>query len=281
MGTTAGRERLRVAAVAALKADHPATSQEALTSRPTAGYHVTDRSYDRIVTWGGSRRVPTQTFLNLPEQKRKLITDLAAKEFAAHTYHQASLSRIVERAGIAKGSMYQYFAGKFDLYLYILELGSRIKLEAIDKAVSKLGPGATLYDRLMAATEASFKLAETNPQLYAIGMNLLRETDKELVSRVMERLGPTGDNVFLDWLQWAVKKGDVDPQASPLAAGYLFSAVTMRLGQDLADGRMTLKEALPLIRQVLDILHRGLRPRAGAGSPRAGTGETAGETDRE
>jgi len=220
--------------------------------------------------------VPTRTFFNLPERKRKLITDLAVEEFAAHTYHQASLSRIVERAGIAKGSMYQYFAGKFDLYLYILELGARIKLEAIDKAISNLGPEATLYDRLMAATEASFKLAETHPQLYAIGMNLLRETDKELVSRVMERLGPMGDNVFLDWLQWAVKKGDVDPQASPLAAGYMFSAVTMRLGQDLADGRLTLEEALSLIRQVLDILHRGLRPRTEAGSPRTDAGETGG-----
>jgi len=222
--------------------------------------------------------VPRRTFFNLPEDKRRLITDLAIEEFAAHTYHKASLSRIVARAGIAKGSMYQYFAGKFDLYLYILELGARIKLEAIDKAVSELGPEATLYDRLMAATEASLKLAETHPRLYAIGMNLLRETDKELVSRVMERLEPKGDNVFLDWLQSAVEKGDVDPQVSPLAASYMFSAVTMRLGQDLADGRLSLDEALPLLRQTLDILHRGLRPRDEAGFGGAGT-DLTGETD--
>jgi len=74
--------------------------------------------------------LPKQTFFNLPAEKRKLLTDLTLEEFAAHTYHAASLSRIVERAGIAKGSMYQYFEGKLDLYLYALKLVMEVSSES-------------------------------------------------------------------------------------------------------------------------------------------------------
>ena len=45
------------------------------------------------------------TFDNLPAEKRERIIELALAEFAEHPYALASLSRIVERAGIAKGSI--------------------------------------------------------------------------------------------------------------------------------------------------------------------------------
>ena len=44
--------------------------------------------------------MPKETFFNLPEDKRQAILDLAIEEFAAHDYKNASISRIVERAGI-------------------------------------------------------------------------------------------------------------------------------------------------------------------------------------
>ncbi len=66
--------------------------------------------------------MPKETFFNLPEAKRDAITDVAIAEFADHPFAAVSISRIVARAGIAKGSFYQYFEDKEDLYNYLLEL---------------------------------------------------------------------------------------------------------------------------------------------------------------
>ncbi|MEW6032078.1 MAG: TetR/AcrR family transcriptional regulator [Bacillota bacterium] len=221
--------------------------------------------------------MPKDTFFNLPEEKRRRIIELATDEFAQHTYHRASLSRIVERAGIAKGSMYQYFEDKFDLYSYLLELGGQAKLAAVNEAVARLGPGADLQERLLAATEASLALAETNPQLYALGMNLLRETDKGLVARVLERLQPLSDNIFAEWLQDSMARGLVDPSVSPATAFYMFSAVTLRVGQDIADGRLTVDQAVLMLQQMLLIISEGMRPRkmtpAAGGAHRKGSEE--------
>ena len=52
----------------------------------------------------------------------------ALDEFAAHGFHDASLNRVIEAAGISKGSMYYYFDGKADLFSHVAltELGGLI-----------------------------------------------------------------------------------------------------------------------------------------------------------
>ena len=61
-----------------------------------------------------------QTFLNLPEEKRARILDSAVDEFVRLPYERTSINRIIENAGIPKGSFYQYFDSKDDLYGYCI-----------------------------------------------------------------------------------------------------------------------------------------------------------------
>jgi AcrR family transcriptional regulator len=64
--------------------------------------------------------VPKPTFFNLPPDRRDALVELAVAEFAEQPYRAASVSRVVSRAGVAKGSMYQYFANKRDLYAWLV-----------------------------------------------------------------------------------------------------------------------------------------------------------------
>ena len=47
--------------------------------------------------------MPKETFFNLPEEKRMLIRDIALDEFAEYPYDQASINRIVAKAGSGPG----------------------------------------------------------------------------------------------------------------------------------------------------------------------------------
>lgn len=42
------------------------------------------------------------------------------EEFASHAYEDVSINRIVQRARIPRGSFYQYFEDKADLFFYLL-----------------------------------------------------------------------------------------------------------------------------------------------------------------
>ena len=65
--------------------------------------------------------MPTRTFFCLPEEKRQRLMDAAVEEFTRACYDKASINKIIHQAGIPRGSFYQYFEDKEDLFHYILE----------------------------------------------------------------------------------------------------------------------------------------------------------------
>ena len=65
--------------------------------------------------------MPTPRFFQLAPPKQTLIYQALLQEFATHPYEEASTNRIVKQANIAKGSLFNYFKDKEDLYLYTLQ----------------------------------------------------------------------------------------------------------------------------------------------------------------
>lgn len=68
----------------------------------------------------GGENLPTQTFFNLPDQKKERLIAGAMKEFTERSLNEASISNIVKNAEISRGSFYQYFEDKKDLYFYLI-----------------------------------------------------------------------------------------------------------------------------------------------------------------
>jgi TetR/AcrR family transcriptional regulator len=69
--------------------------------------------------------MPLKTFLNLTEERKARIIDACLEEFILRDYREASLTRIIGKLGLAKGSFYRYFASKKDLYAYLIEYCKR------------------------------------------------------------------------------------------------------------------------------------------------------------
>ncbi len=65
--------------------------------------------------------MPTDTFFRLPEEKRQKLLCAARGEFARAAFPEVSINRIIQKAEIPRGSFYQYFQGKEDLFRYLLQ----------------------------------------------------------------------------------------------------------------------------------------------------------------
>lgn len=104
--------------------------------------------------------MPKQTFLNLPEEKRNAIVNAAIDEFAEYGFESASINRIVANSGISKGSFYQYFEDKRDVFMYLLTL---LEQEKISYFKDKRPPGNNMdtfqYFRWMIKTGMEFNSA--------------------------------------------------------------------------------------------------------------------------
>src|SRR5690625_1465403 len=71
--------------------------------------------------------MPKQTFFNLSEEKKQVIITVARKEFSRVPLYEASIANIVKDADISRGSFYQYFEDKEDLFFYVLKLDAEAR----------------------------------------------------------------------------------------------------------------------------------------------------------
>lgn len=60
------------------------------------------------------------TFQNLKPEKKQIIIEAALDEFTELPFNEASITSIVKKAGISRGSFYQYFESKENLYRYLV-----------------------------------------------------------------------------------------------------------------------------------------------------------------
>ncbi|MBV8304905.1 MAG: TetR/AcrR family transcriptional regulator [Acidimicrobiia bacterium] len=79
--------------------------------------------------------MPTETWWNLPPEKRERVTRAAMVEFGRRGFSAGSLNVIAREADIAKGSLFQYFDDKLDMFTTICEAGVRTIRDAAIEGV--------------------------------------------------------------------------------------------------------------------------------------------------
>lgn len=173
--------------------------------------------------------MPSQTFFNLSELKRQRIIEVALEEFASHSYGKASLSNIVARAGIAKGSMYQYFADKKDLYLYLLDLAAKEKIAYIEQGVDFSGD---FYNALEQIILAGIRFSVDHPQLSRIILNIMGSSGEEVLQEVIAQSQRMSVEYFKQMVIKAQGRGDVRDDLDPELLAHILNSI---LGSALSD----------------------------------------------
>lgn len=85
---------------------------------------------------GDDKPMPKATWDRIPEAKREAVIEAAEAEFAEHGYNAASLNVICREAGISKGSLFQYFSDKADLFVHLVALASKRIRASMEQAAA-------------------------------------------------------------------------------------------------------------------------------------------------
>ena len=92
--------------------------------------------------------MPTVTWARVDPARRAAIVEAAEAEFGAHGFSGGSLNVIARRAGVAKGSLFQYFADKRDLYAFIADIGSQRVRSYMEDMIRELDPSRPFFEFL-------------------------------------------------------------------------------------------------------------------------------------
>jgi AcrR family transcriptional regulator len=99
------------------------------------------------------------------ERTRRKLLEAAEAVFAELGYHDASIVKLTEAAGVGQGTFYLYFASKKDVFdELVVDLNHRVRL-AMTEAASQ---GATRAEMERLGFAAFFRFTAEHPALYRI-----------------------------------------------------------------------------------------------------------------
>ncbi|MCB0644143.1 MAG: TetR/AcrR family transcriptional regulator, partial [Phaeodactylibacter sp.] len=167
--------------------------------------------------------MPKQTFLNLAPEKRKRITNAFLREFAIKSFDEASITVVVKELGIAKGSVYQYFEDKQDLFLYLLGVCTEVKLGYVQSIRRPDYPDFWAYFRDLYEHGYHFDLE--NPLESHFLHNLTQTLNSPSIPHLYDALMQQSIKAFEGMAAYEVGQGLFRTDISPAILGYMLYKV--------------------------------------------------------
>ena len=157
--------------------------------------------------------------------KRELILRAAVKVFSSKGYHNTRMEEIAAAAGIGKGTIYEYFSSKLQLFQAMLEGSLQYYFELLNQESFKMMP---LQERLRILIEAHCRfslekkdLARTifcshmlDDELHEWAMTMHREKQKQA----------------LDFLEQSLAQDEVRQDVDLLLIGLILASALTGLG---------------------------------------------------
>lgn len=144
------------------------------------------------------------------ERTRRRLLEAAEEVFAALGYHEASIVKITEAAGVAQGTFYVYFEGKREIFDELVDDLNRRVRQAMSEAAAQ---GATRAEAERLGFRAFFRFTAEHPALYRV----IRQA--EFVSPgAMHRHYDRIAEGYVEGLQRAMRDGEIVEQDPEVAA---------------------------------------------------------------
>lgn len=215
--------------------------------------------------------MPKQTFYNLPQEKRQRIEAAAIEEFAERGFQGASISQIVGQAGIAKGSFYQYFEDKRDLFLHLVDLVAQEK-RAYFKSCQPPHSDLDFFAMLHWMFAAGMEFTLARPRLNQAVARVLFG-DGMIYTEMFDQVRQTSSAALRKLIEQGISRQEIDPAIDPQTAAFVFETLLNNLGlfllnqqaidaQTLQTGNidwLKSERARQINHNVLHVLEYGLR----------------------
>lgn len=204
------------------------------------------------------KALPKDTFYNLDQEKRERIINAAMDEFSENSYEVSSINQIVKHSNIAKGSFYQYFENKEDVYKYIIEICGEIKNEYIKRVLNR-AEYMNFYDKLHEVFRAMVTFSDDNPKVADIINRLYRIDDIEFRNEIEESSKINSLDLIEELVEEGQNNNEIKRSMDPkFLASFLYNASIFMI--DHREGQGVLYDIDEMVNEVLKIVSSGIKP---------------------
>jgi len=170
------------------------------------------------------------TFGKLPPEKQERVLDAAIEEFSRWGYDKASINRMVGRLGIAKGSIFQYFGSKKNLYFHIFEYAVALVKRSL-KGVKADTEGEGFFIRLAKSMRAGIYFIQRYPRIYQIYLKMLFQEDFPFRADLLKTIRLFSMDYLRPIVEEGINRGELREDLDPEVAAFFLDAVLDRFLQ--------------------------------------------------
>jgi AcrR family transcriptional regulator len=162
--------------------------------------------------------MPRPTWANLDAARRERVLHAAMAEFGRHGYSGGSLNVIAREAGVAKGSLFQYFDDKFDFFAHVAEYTSlRVYAAMEDSLEPPVSPDSpdngSVVDHFLRLVDLWIDYMAAHPLERAVTAATTMELDPAVRRAVREPVHRLYAKGVRPLLEAAVTRGEFRPDA--------------------------------------------------------------------
>ncbi|MDR1768287.1 MAG: TetR/AcrR family transcriptional regulator [Propionibacteriaceae bacterium] len=206
--------------------------------------------------------MPKRTFERLDADKRERVMRAAIDQFLEHGFEKANVGVIAQNAQIAKGSVYQYFDDKRDLFLHCLTWSIEFFMAAIDRQTPLAD--MDVYDYFRSGTQDRIELMRSEPTLMAFAMAYSTGRFAALTADITRELKRIADEEEIKLIRNGQRRGTVRTDLDDAALLLFFQGVTEKFGTSIVadmvgDSDEAVARAQARADQMVELLRGGMR----------------------
>lgn len=202
-----------------------------------------------------------EVFEKLPDKKKKKIIDICIEEFGNNGYISTSTNTIVKKADISKGTLFNYFGNKKNLFLYVLDYITDYYVNYMIKEMKVNDPD--FFKRILDWSELKLRISCENPDVYkffVISYTNVPDELKDDIKKRYEKLYAKGLFLTFDGLDISKFRDDVDKQKSLelilMALNSLSKKYTNTFNKSEDKGLSTLDKRVDDLKEYLEIFKK-------------------------
>lgn len=154
--------------------------------------------------------IPRDTFKNLEGDKQQRILDAATEEFASQGFRQASVNRMVQKLGIAKGSIFQYFGNKEGLFQVVFNHAVELVRRSL-RQVKQETAQADFFERIRESLLAGIRFIDRHPRIYRVYLKMIFQEDFPLRTEFLQQVHLFSAEYLKPLVQAGIERGDLRP----------------------------------------------------------------------
>jgi len=208
-------------------------------------------------------------FSRLNSSKQARVLDAAIDEFAEQGFSLASMNRVVQRGGIAKGSLFQYFGSKEGLFRFIFDHAVELVRKSL-RQVKQETASADFFERISQSLLTGIHFITRHPRIYQIYLKMIFQENFPLRSQFLQQVHLFSADYLKPLVEGGIARGELRADLNVDLTVFFLDALMDRFLQaycvSFLDAGAGIYQALPdelqdKVEEFINLLRYGLEDR--------------------